>query len=396
MSNQKRSGDLGTNAEAQRRRNLSALLRLVHESRGLQRSTLTRLTGLNRSTVSLLVNELVDRRLVYEAQSDPTNSVGRPSPTVHPGRNALAIAVNPEVDAVTVGLVGLGGIVQHRIRHSFAALPDVHSAIDATASVIDQLTVALNPDETIVGVGVAMPGLVRPGDGLVRLAPHLGWREVPFAQLLHDRVMLPVAIANDATVGVTAEHMFGAGRGVDEMIYLNGGASGIGGGIISASRNIGGIDGYAGEFGHTSVNPTGSICECGAVGCLQTEVRRDRLLAAAGLTDSQNEDLDVAIIEGRSIELRTEVARQASFLTIALRNAINILNPQSIVFGGFLASLLAVDPKRLREAVRRQTIESSLDRLTLSGAQLGADILLVGAAGLAFEPLLSDPSAFRL
>src|SRR5690242_15279792 len=108
---------IGTNTDDVRRRNLSAVLTLVHRGRTLPRSELTRKTGLARSTVKDLVAELVEGRLVEESHGAPASQVGRPSPLVRPQTDVLAIAVNPETDAITIGMVALGGTVLEVARH---------------------------------------------------------------------------------------------------------------------------------------------------------------------------------------------------------------------------------------------------------------------------------------
>jgi predicted NBD/HSP70 family sugar kinase len=377
-----------------RRHNLSLVLRLVHQSRGVPRSQLTRSTGLNRSTVAALVGELVERELLVEAEPDASNQVGRPSLLALPGPRAIALAVNPEIDAITIGVVGLGATVLRRVRRPLATSPTVAEAVALTAKLIGALRAEFDRGHTILGIGAAIPGLVRARDGVVRLAPHLRWVDEPFAAELAMATGLPVFAANDANLGTLAESIFGAGRGSSDLIYLNGGASGIGGGIISGGRAITGVEGYAGEFGHTRVSTSGARCHCGAVGCLETEVRRDRLVALTGHTDVDADELEAALLASDSPEIRAEVERQLEFLAIALRNAINILNPGTIVLGGFLGSLYAVAPGRLDELVSEQPLKASSELVSVLRSELGANRLMIGAAELAFESVLEDPSSF--
>ncbi|HMH57666.1 MAG TPA: transcriptional regulator, partial [Galbitalea sp.] len=169
-----------------RRHNLSLVLRLVHQSRGVPRSQLTRSTGLNRSTVAALVGELVERDLLIEADPDASNQVGRPSPLALPGPRAIAFAVNPEIDAITVGVVGLGATVLRRVRRPLATSPTVADAVAVTAELIADLRAEFEEGHTILGIGAAIPGLVRARDGMVRLAPHLRWVDEPFAAELES------------------------------------------------------------------------------------------------------------------------------------------------------------------------------------------------------------------
>jgi predicted NBD/HSP70 family sugar kinase len=366
----------------------------VHQSRGVPRSQLTRSTGLNRSTIAALVGELVERELLVEAEPDASNQVGRPSPLALPGPRAIAFAVNPEIDAITVGVVGLGATVLRRLRRPLPESPTVTQAVNVTAEIVAELRRDFGADHTILGIGAAIPGLVRARDGVVRLAPHLHWIDEPFAAELERATGLPVFAANDANLGTRAESIFGAGRGVADLVYLNGGASGIGGGIISGGRALTGVEGYAGEFGHTLVATGGELCHCGAVGCLETEVRRDRLVALTGLVDVDSDELESALLGASSVQVRAEVLRQLDFLGVALRNAVNILNPSTIILGGFLGSLYAVAPERLDELLASQPLRASSEVVSVVRSELGANRLMIGAAELAFASVLEDPSSF--
>ena len=165
----------GVGTDQLRRHNLSAILTLLHHDGSQPRSALTAQTGLNRSTVAALVGELTELGLVHETEPDPTRQVGRPSPTVNADRRNIALAINPEVDAVTAGVVALGGEVVTTLRRETDHAPTAVEAVAISADLIRELTAGLGADIRVVGVGVAVPGLVRAADGLVRLAPHLQW-----------------------------------------------------------------------------------------------------------------------------------------------------------------------------------------------------------------------------
>ncbi|GAB2453394.1 putative NBD/HSP70 family sugar kinase [Conyzicola lurida] len=384
----------GNSTDSLRRHNLAVVLELVHHAGGISRSQLTRATGLNRSTVAALVGELVERRLVLEVDSDVRAQVGRPSPIVKPGPLAVVIAINPEIDAVTIAVVGLGGEVIKRIRYATDHEPTAREAVNICAAVIDGMRAELEAGHRVVGVGLAVPGLVRSLDGVVRLAPHLGWVDEPVAAMLAAATGYPVVAGNDARLGTLAESTFGAGRDLSDFIYLNGGASGIGGGVIAGGSTLAGAAGYAGEFGHTLVNSAGVVCHCGGVGCLETEVRRAPLLELVGLTDADSDELESALLASSSAVVLTEVHRQLDFLAVALRNAINTLNPQTILLGGFLGSLYAVAPAHLNALVAHQPLRASREGVTIGRAALGANLLMIGAAELAFASVLTDPATF--
>ena len=381
----------GNSNDLVRRHNLSAVLGLTHHGPSVSRSQLTRQTGLNRSTIAALVGELVGLGLVVESEPDASRQVGRPSPIVTPHPGVLAISVNPEVDAVTIGLVGLGGRVLRRIRRE-ASMPTVDDPVRIVADAVAELRADVDRSTRLVGIGVAVPGLVRASDGVVRLAPHLGWTDAPLARLLDEATGLPASAANDAGLGANAELIFGAGRGHTDMIYLNGGASGIGGGIIAGGRPLRGAGGYAGEFGHTLATSRDARDASGAPGSLELEVRRSLLFDVLGIATADADELHARLLSSDSPAVRAEVERQLAFLGVALRNAIDILNPQLVVLGGFLGSLHAAVPGRLETLVADQALAASFDEVRFCRAELGSDLLLVGAAELAFGQLLGNPA----
>ena len=386
-------------AERGRRPTLAAALRSVHRAggespvRGVSRADLTRETGLNRSTIAALVAELSALDLVVEREPSASNRVGRPSPVVDAAPGVVAFAVNPEIDAVTVGAVGLGGRLLGRVRRDVGAAPSPEVAAALAATGVDELRRSLPAERLEVGIGAAVPGLVR-SDGLVRLAPHLGWLDAPFGELLADATGLAAASANDASCGATAESIFGAGRGVANLVYLNGGASGVGGGVIVDGRRLGGASGYAGELGHTLVNPDGARCHCGSVGCLETEVSRAALLAVAGLGAGDEDRLDAALRDSPDEAVRVEVDRQIDALAVALGNAVNVFDPQLVVLGGFLGSLAGATGDAVERRARARALPGPRDDVRVVRTALGARRLLLGAAELAFAPLLADPAAF--
>ena len=395
MSDDQRPGLRGNNLDLVRRRNLALVLRRVHEVGAVSRAALTRETGLNRSTIAALVAELVQLGLVLETMPEQTNQVGRPSPVIVPTSRAVAITVHPELDAATICLVALGGRILLRERFPTQAVPTPGEVVGIASAAIEAMSGEL-AGRQVVGIGLAIPGLVRAEDGVVTLAPHLEWRDVPLGEMLRDATGYDVFAANDASLGAIAESIRGAGLGVDDLVYLNGGASGIGGGVIAGGVLLGGAQGYAGEIGHTLVNSSGIACHCGSTGCLETEVARAPLLEALGLerTDAAllEETLLAQLAGGASAELAALVDRQLGYLARALANTVNTFNPQLILLGGFLGSLYAAAPAQLDAQVRAMAMAGPRDTVRLARATLGASIIELGAAELAFRSLIADPA----
>ncbi|HWU45358.1 MAG TPA: ROK family protein [Humibacter sp.] len=383
----------GSNLDAVRQHNLSTVLTLVHRAGALSRSELTRATGLNRSTIAALVIELAALGFVAEAEPRAATGVGRPSPMVTANPAVVAVSVNPEVDAVTVGMVGLDGTLHRQLRQPTKKPATAAEAAGLVAAALEELRATFDIPVRTVAIGAAVPGLVREADGVVRLAPHLGWVDAPFAALLTAATGLPASVANDANLGAHAERLYGAGVGVDDLVYLNGGPGGVGAGVIAGGASLTGWSGYAGELGHTLVNSAGVRCHCGSTGCLETEVGQAPLLALLGMDAAEADALDARLRESVDPVVHAEVRRQLGFLAVAIANAVNAFNPRLVVLGGFLAALHAAAPEVLQDAVRERTLAASGDGLGIVRAELGARLLTVAAAELAFEQLLADPAS---
>jgi len=388
--------DRARTADGVRRRNLAELLRLIHLEGPQSRAALTAATGFNRSTIGALAAELVELGVAEERAPGPTNRVGRPSRVLAVRPDVYAIAVNPEVDAVEIAAVGLNARVGVRERRELDGVVTPDQTAELVAGAVAGWRRPGGPlaGARVVGVGLAVPGLVRAADGLVRLAPHLAWSDVPVGALVEGAVGLPVAVGNDASLGAVAEHRFGAGRGIDDLVYLNGGASGIGGGLIVHGRPVGGAGGYAGEFGQNRPGIDGAADRRVPGGVLEDEVSRRRLLDIVGLSVADEPALAAALSAAADEPaVADELARQRRILGTALANAVNVLNPALVVLGGFLATLAEHDLRALRRAIGAQAMPAAAEQVEVRVAALGADRLLIGAAEAAFERLLADPTS---
>lgn len=382
--------------EGVRQRNLARLLRLVHYRGPLSRASLTEATGLNRSTIAGLVAELTAAGLVQERAPDPSRRVGRPSPMVLPHPSVVAIAANPEVDAIELGAVGLDQRLHARVRLPQDVLLSPLRTAELIAEQITRWRCAELSDAEIVGIGVAVPGLVRASDGLVRDAPHLEWIDAPLRDLVAETAGMATSVGNDASLGAIAEHLYGAAVGIDDVVYLNGGASGIGGGLIVHGLPVGGVGGYAGEFGQNRPGIAAATDQREPDGVLEDEVSRTRLLAAAGLEQADDAELEAALKQATGPGVVAEVERQRRILATALSNAVNVLNPAVVVLGGFLAILAEHDMRGLEAAVCAQSMPACGEDMRIVPAALAEDRLLIGAAEAVFTDLIQNRLSDRL
>lgn len=378
-----------------RQQNLASVLSLLHLRGALSRAQLGATIGLNRSTVTGLVMELTELGLVREvAAGERTGKVGRPTLDIEPEDHVSALSVRAEPHAVTVALVGLGGVVHARLRHDTASAPSPRRFVQIVASSVEAMRADIDRHYRVVGAGLAVPGLVN-ANGSVLVSPTLGWRRDPVAARLSDELGLAVSAGNDASIGALAESRFGVGVGVSNLLYLGGAMHSIGGGLIIDGTLLRGTSGYAGELGHTVIDPRGRACVCGRKGCLEAEVRLDLLEPLMGRRKLDEDELDVELGVARDPRVLAEVARQVEVLSLALTNFVNAFSPETVVLSGYLGALLSVSRERLADAVRVHPLGAEGRTIRLERAHLRSRLMLIGPAELAFADLLANPAGFR-
>jgi predicted NBD/HSP70 family sugar kinase len=383
----------GRGQDEVRRHNLSVLLRAVHVQGPTSRARLTAATGLNRSTIGTLAAELADAGLIREETVVERRGAGRPSLVVTPERERVyVLALNIGVDRLVAARVGLGGVVLDRRQIVLGQGDyDVRTLLRRVGSLSRALLDNAPQRSVLVGIGVAVPGIVRREDGFVRLAPNLGWVDVPLGDLVGELLPpgVPLNVGNDADYGALAEHVRGSAADVQDLIYLSG-EVGLGGGIIVGGKPLSGVGGYAGEVGHMVINPGGRLCHCGGRGCLETEVGEEAVLAASGQPATASlEDVVAAATAGDPEALRG-LRRTGGWLGLGVTNLVNVFNPSVVIFGGRLQHLLPYVESEVHQALERG-LRPSCEQVRLTLPALGADSTLLGAAELAFTAVLDDP-----
>ncbi len=392
----------GTSQDAVRRHNLAALLRYVDSHGPTSRAGLTRVLQLNRSTIATLVDDLAARGLVAERGSTELGTPGRPSNVVQLRVDRIAVlAIAVGVEAVVIRAVAPGAQV---VRARQVALDnETDRTFERVLATIFRESKAivsgLPAGVDVVGAGVAVPGVVRREDGMVHAAPNLGWREAPLGTRMVSRFRtrlgldLSVSCRNDASLGALAEHTRGAAMGVCNLLYVYG-EVGVGGGIVVDGHLLEGAHGYGGEVGHMRVNPNGAPCSCGSHGCWETEIGEGALVSLAGRRSGGRAVVDEVLQAAGEGDRRARRAVQtiARWTGLGLANLVNCLNPELVILGGLLADLLEVAGDEIRIQMQGALVTPAHLAVPLVAPQLGRESVLLGAAEVALEPFLSDPS----
>ncbi len=389
-----------------RRSNLGLVLRHLRDDGPRSRARIAQETGLNKATVSSLVAELVDRRLVTAGDVDRGGSVGRPGLIVHlDGRGVCGIGVELNVDYIAILVLDLRGDVlfEHRVALDVPEL-GAERTLDEVARLVDEgLSAAEARDAVPVGLTVAIPGLVRSVDGVVTYAPNLGWHDVPVLEGLVARIGpgCPVRVENDANLSAIAEWTMGPERRTPDLVYLTG-EVGVGGGLIVDGRLLRGAAGLSGEVGHTPLGDPGLVCGCGRRGCWETVVGLSALLRAAADPEDPVHD------HGRDLETRlAEIAARADAgdrrtldalaqVGRALGNGaavlINLLNPRVVLLGGYFAVLGRFLMEPMTAELRNRVFGPDLAGARIVLSTLGFTAAVRGGAHVALESVFDDPT----
>lgn len=376
----------GTRPDEIRRHNRTALLRRLHVDGPSTRASLAAELGLNRSTIKALVDGLAEGGVVAERVPAQRSGAGRPSLLVLPQPHAAVVmAIDVRVEQVAMCFVGLGGVIlgrdswnlHHRTRDPGEVITHV---VESAKLMADDL------GATAVGVGVSVPGVVRRSDGLVHEAPNLHWTNVALGKRLEAVLKLPVQVGNDSELGALAEHVRGAARASQDMVYISADV-GVGGGVILSGAPLRGVGGYVGELGHMVVRPGGRRCYCGCDGCWETEVGEAALCRALGLPEDAPRGAVVA--ELKVLEDVAKLDGFAEWLALGLVNVVNVLGPELVVLGDLYTSLPDSVVAYVSDVVQRRSLVSrAVGGTQIVTSPLGRDAKLLGAAELAFEPVL--------
>ncbi|MEU8529444.1 MULTISPECIES: ROK family protein [Streptomyces] len=381
---------------------LGPALELVHTGRAPTRAVLTAELGVTRATAGAVAAELEALGLI-RVDSNPgaaAGSQGRPSHRLAVDDNGpVVLAAQVHADGFRAALVGLGGRI-------VATAPGCVTVSEDPAQVLGEVVGAgaellRASGRRCVGAGLAAPSAVAEPEGTALNPLHLAWpagapvREIFAEQVRAAGIEGPAFTGNDVNLAALAEHRHGAGRGAQHLLCVATGHRGVGGALVLDGRLHTGSSGLALEVGHLTVNPDGRPCYCGSRGCLDVETDPLAFLVAAGRDPgpevsllAQSRDLLRTRPDDPGVRAATE--ELIDRLGLGLAGLVNILNPDRIILGGLHRELLDADPERLRAVVADRSLWGRSGGVPILPCTLDHNSL-VGAAELAWQPVLDDP-----
>jgi glucokinase-like ROK family protein len=393
-----------------RETNLSLVLRLIHQEAPISRAQLAVRAGLNKSTISSLVDDLLDRRLIHETG---INSAGK-------GRPATLLEINPKagwilgaelgVDFVAVVLTDFVGNILWRKQVGTDPAESLEKTLDQTLALVGEAVGFCRERKFgILGLGLATPGTVDLNEGVLIFAPNLHWHNVPFRKIFSEATGLKVYVENDANAAAIAEHLFGAARQLKDFIFVFAGV-GLGGGLFLNGELYRGKNGYAGEIGHSPIfaeafqNP----CRCGNRGCWETyanqysvirrvharlEVKRSSLIPA--MLVEHKTPLSIPLIKQAADAGDSEAIDSFAEAGVAMGQGLaglaNVFNPEKIIIGGPLSIASDYLLPSIRTTVSKHALPEINQQLEIGLSLFGADASLMGAVAVVVDDILKNP-----
>jgi glucokinase-like ROK family protein len=386
------------NRELIRAINRSHVLNAIKTHGPIGRADIARQTGLSPATVTSISAKLISQNLVLEKSAGDSSG----------GRPPILLVINPKGGYV----VG----IKLTETHAVCALTDLEALVIAKSSmplsghdpaqVVEDLAamvLAIIREQKIakkqlLGVGVGLAGIVDAEEGILRQSPIYGWDNVPLRSMLQSKLHIPVYIENDVNTLTLTEKWFGHGQGVDHFLTVTVGR-GIGLGIVANGQFYRGESGGAGEFGHTTINPDGPLCDCGKHGCLEAYVGDPGLIRSAqesfalGKLSTSVQDLDelLSIAQTGDPAAIQIFDRAGRILGIGIANLINLFNPKKIIISGEgtrEGDFLFVP---MKESIQQNTMPGLFDPNTVQIAPWGDDAWARGAAGLVLREVFESP-----
>jgi len=396
-----------------RQMNLSVIMRCLRENAPISRAQLAEMTGLNKTTVSSLVQELIDQQFVREVGLEPaTQRRGA-------GRLAMLLTLDPQAGYIVSSEIGVDYILV--ICTNFA--PEIiwqrqekipidmgqQQIIDRVLAFLHQAaSMGSNSCRTFLGISVGVPGLVDQNSGVLLFAPNLQWHNVPLRQIIQDEFNAPVLIDNEASNAALGESYFGAAKGYKEVLYISAGV-GLGGGIVHDGQLFSGVTGFGAEFGHMTMDPNGELCNCGNRGCWETQVSQSALLRYLSKAFAMGQDsILLKSTNGNLNQITVPMVVQAAdngdkiaieglneigkYLGIGCASLVNALNPDLIVFGGIMSLASEYLLPVVNDMLEQSALKWNRMATDVVTAQQGLDACVMGGVAKVYQAILAEPA----
>lgn len=374
--------------------NKSLILNKIRMSQPISRAQIAKEVKLTPPTVSSIVKELIEENLVKETKLGESKGGRKPTMLQINSEHFNVIGIDIGPSNIHCLLSDLSGRIVEQFSMKVNADLSQEQFLNRLINITKQMIgLAPNPDQ-IVGIGIAMHGVVDVASGTSLFAPNLKLKNIPIKDTLESEFDLTVSVENDARAMALGESWFGNHTDSSSMLVLNL-SNGVGAGAVVNGKLYHGYNDIAGEVGHMTIDLQGPICECGNKGCLQTFATGKAIVreANAHIRDrhfSTAEEVYHEAIAGnkQSIEVLEKIG---SYIGIGLTNLIHIINPETIILGGGVTRSSEFLMPIIKEEINRRALTDDAKNTIVKITSLGKNATLLGAIALIlnelFEPL---------
>lgn len=363
--------------------NRQIVLNYVREKEPISRAEISHETALQRSTVSLIVEELKTKGLIDEIEGESTG--GRPPLLLRlRAGGPIAIGVDLGTAETSVATGDLAGRILK--RETFVTDPDLKKTFKQIEACVNGF---LSTEPGIEGIGLSLPGLVDPETGEAIFVPHFKWQNWPVAHDLQAATGISVLVDNDANAAALAELWLARPEILDarDFIFVLV-EEGLGTGIVFDGQIYHGMSGAAGEFGHMTIGKNAPVaCAAGSHECWEAFASERAALARYsndGGSDAARITFDQLIDRAmqREAAAQTVLVETAHYLGLGISNLLKGLSPEAVVVGGRIARAWPIIADQLTDAVGQSSICRGLESARIIPSTLGANTRLLGALSL--------------
>lgn len=386
--------------------NRSLILNTIRLDGPISRADIAKKTKLTPPTVTNIVAELIEEKLVRESKMGESRGGRKPILLTIDAKNSFVIGLDVGGYRVRAVLTDLNGEVEGQTTVELSSDLTEETLIDQlikiTVTLFEQCKMQ---KDKVIGIGIGMHGIVDHQSGMAVFAPNFQLTNIDLKTPFESTFDVPVFVENDARALALGETWFGNGQGIDHVICVNVGV-GIGAGIVLNKRLFHGVHGIAGEIGHTTVDIHGKKCTCGNYGCLQT-VAGGNMLKERAIHDiaSGRKTMLLEKVEGDMDRISGEIIHQCAlagdplsieileeagkYLGIGITNIINFINPDRIIVGGGVSKAGDFVLEPLRKMVKERALTAKARETEVVTAELGEWGTAIGAVTLVLEDLFA-------
>lgn len=377
--------------------NQALILNLVRQEGHISRAEIAKRTNLSRSTVSNIINELIEAKRIYEIEKGESRGGRRPILLELNYRSHCIVGIELATTSLHLLITDLRAVILYEHHEPFDITTGPDRATEHLTCVVNQaLTNAGIPREHVAGVGIGVPGPLTYATGKTIAPPIMpGWSGVSLRERFSEALELPVYVDNDANLGALAEYRLGAAQGIRNVAYLYLGSTGIGAGLVLNGSVYRGEIGSAGEIGHLTIDEDGPLCSCGSYGCLEAFAGLPQLLSqAAALSGGHAQTLDQLIQQAhnKNEQILRLFMTSGTHLGVAVANLLNLYNPGLVVIGGPLAGAGDLLLETVRTTARKRALSISIEHCDIVTGLLGDHAVALGAASQIIHTVFSPPA----